>query len=138
LPVIKTLVEAGMLVVAAGGGGAPVYEHPTLGWEGVDAVVDKDLAAAVLARDLNASLLLILTDVDALYRDFGSPAQHEVRELSADEAEALLPELARGSMRPKLEASVAFVHETGGEVVVTSPSALEDALEGRAGTHIRP
>jgi carbamate kinase len=57
LPVIRTLVEAGMLVVACGGGGAPVYEHPTLGWEGIDAVVDKDLAAAVLARDLGAELL---------------------------------------------------------------------------------
>src|SRR6185312_5457049 len=60
LPVIKTLVENGVLVVACGGGGAPVYEHPSLGWEGVDAVIDKDLAAAVLARDLGAELLLIL------------------------------------------------------------------------------
>jgi len=134
---IRTLVEARTIAIACGGGGIPVSRREG-SLRGVDAVIDKDRASALLATELGAERLLILTDVDALYRDFGSPAQHEVRELSADEAEALLPELARGSMRPKLEASVAFVHETGGEVVVTSPSALEDALEGRAGTHIRP
>ena len=72
-PSIKALVEKGMLVIAAGGGGAPVYEHPSLGWEGIDAVVDKDLAAAVLARDVGAELLMILTDVDAVYADWGTP-----------------------------------------------------------------
>src|SRR4029077_13532573 len=86
LPVIKTLVERGVLVIACGGGGAPVYEHPTLGWEGIDAVVDKDLAAAVLARDLGAELLLILTDVDAVYADWGTPKQRALRALTADAA----------------------------------------------------
>ena len=86
LPVIKTLVESGVLVIAVGGGGAPVYEHPKLGWEGVDAVVDKDLAAAVLARDLGAELLLILTDVDAVYADWGKPTKRALSRISVDEA----------------------------------------------------
>src|SRR5437764_10613071 len=88
-PVITTRVEAGMLVTAGGGGGAPVYEHPTLGWEGIDAVIDKDLAAAVLARDLGAELLLILTDVDAVYADWGTPEQRPLSRLSADEAKQM-------------------------------------------------
>jgi succinyl-CoA synthetase beta subunit len=72
LEVIKRLVERGTLVIACGGGGAPIYDDPVKGWEGIDAVIDKDLAAAVLARDLGARLLLILTDVDAVYADWGS------------------------------------------------------------------
>src|SRR6185437_6651754 len=89
LPAIQTLLNAGMMVVACGGGGAPVYRHPTLGWEGVDAVVDKDLAAAVLARDLGAELLLVLTDVDAVYADWGTPEQRVLDRLTADEAERM-------------------------------------------------
>ena len=134
---IRALVEARTIAIACRGGGIPVSRREgTL--RGVDAEIDKDRASALLAAELGAERLLIVTDVDALCRDFGSPSEQEVRELSADDAEALLPELAEGSMRPKVEASVALVRATGGEVVVTSPSALEDALEGRAGTHIHP
>ena len=75
LRTIRRLLEAGTIVIACGGGGVPIHDDPVLGWEGVDAVVDKDLAAAVLARDLHATLLLILTDVDAVYADWGTPAQ---------------------------------------------------------------
>src|SRR4029077_1895522 len=75
LPSIRRLLDAGSVVIACGGGGAPIYDDPRLGWEGLDAVVDKDLAAAVLARDLGAELLLILTDVDAVYADWGTPQQ---------------------------------------------------------------
>ena len=138
LPVIKTLVEAGMLVVAAGGGGAPVYEHPTLGWEGVDAVVDKDLAAAVLARDLGATLLLILTDVDAVYADWGAPQQRPLRRLSIadavrmDEAKAF----GEGSMAPKIRAAVDFVRRTGGRAIITSLARGQAAVRGDAGTTI--
>src|SRR5439155_11667187 len=81
LVVIRTLVESGVLVVAVGGGGAPIYNDPRLGWAGVDAVVDKDLAAAVLARDLAAELLLILTDVDTVYTDWGKPTHTAIRRM---------------------------------------------------------
>ena len=138
LPVIKTLVDAGVLVIAAGGGGAPVYDHPQLGWEGVDAVVDKDLAAAVLARDLGAELLLILTDVDAVYLDWGKPTQRALGRITADEAERLdrQKEFGEGSMAPKIRAAVDFVRRTGGRAVITELARGRDAVRGNAGTTI--
>src|SRR5918912_3010318 len=79
--VIARLVRTGTIVVSCGGGGAPIYFDAALGWEGVDAVVDKDLAAAVLARELDAKLLLILTDIDSVYLDYGKPGQRALRTL---------------------------------------------------------
>ena len=137
LPAIRTLVEARTVAIACGGGGIPVARHEGQ-LRGVDAVIDKDRASALLAIELGAERLVILTDVDALYRGFGTSSEERVAELRADDAKALLPELAEGSMRPKIEGSVRFVRETGGEVILTSPGALEDALEGDAGTLIRP
>jgi carbamate kinase len=138
LPVIRTLVEAGTLVIACGGGGAPVYEHPTLGWEGIDAVVDKDLAAAVLARDLGAELLLILTDVDAVYADWGTPNQRALRRLGADEAVRMDRDGAfgEGSMAPKVRAAVDFVQRTRGRTINTALDRGRDAVRGEAGTTI--
>jgi len=138
LPAIKRLVESNMVVVACGGGGAPVYEHPTLGWEGIDAVVDKDLAAAVLARDLGAELLLILTDVDAVYADWGTPSQRPLRRLSVDEAVAMDARKAfgEGSMAPKIRAAVDFVRHTGGRAIITSLELGKEAVRGEAGTSI--
>jgi len=138
LPIIKTLVDSGVFVIAVGGGGAPIYEHPTLGWEGVDAVVDKDLAAAVLARDLGAELLLILTDVDAVYKDWGKPTQAPLVRISADEAEQLdrAGQFGEGSMAPKIRAAVDFVRRTGGRAVITSLPNGRDAVRGKAGTTI--
>jgi len=138
LPAIKRLVESNMVVVACGGGGAPVYEHPTLGWEGIDAVVDKDLAAAVLARDLGAELLLILTDVDAVYADWGTPSQRPLRRLSVDEAVAMDARKAfgEGSMAPKIRAAVEFVRRTGGRAIITSLELGKEAVRGEAGTSI--
>src|SRR5205814_9767760 len=103
---------------------------------GVDAVIDKDRASAVLAKALGVDRLVILTEVPAVYRHFGETNQEELRELSVTEAEALLPELAAGSMRPKVEASIAFVRATGHAALITSPAALGGAIEGRAGTRI--
>jgi carbamate kinase len=127
-----------MVVVACGGGGAPVYEHPTLGWEGIDAVVDKDLAAAVLARDLGAELLLILTDVDAVYAEWGTPRQRPLRQLSVDEAVAMDTQKAfgEGSMAPKIRAAVDFVRRTGGRAIITSLELGQKAVRGEAGTSI--
>jgi carbamate kinase len=138
LPVIKTLVDSGVLVIAVGGGGAPIYDHPVFGWEGVDAVVDKDLAAAVLARDLGAELLLILTDVDAVYLDWGKPTQRPLTRITPDEAERLDREkqFGEGSMAPKIRAAIDFVRRTGGRATITELARGRDAVRGKAGTTI--
>ena len=132
---IRALLAAGTIVVACGGGGIPATRRGAH-LAGLDAVIDKDRASSLLARELGADRLVILTEVDAVSSDFGGSKQKELRELSADEAEALVPELAAGSMRPKVEASVEFVRATGHAALITSPAALGEALEGRTGTRI--
>jgi carbamate kinase len=132
---IRSLLRGGAIAVACGGGGIPVARRDGR-LAGVDAVIDKDRASSLLARELDADRLTILTDVAALYRGFGTNRQEEVRELDADEAEALVPELAAGSMRPKVEAAVEFARATGHEALITSAAALASALEGQAGTRI--
>jgi len=131
LEVIRTLAEQNTLVIACGGGGIPVVRRGNR-LAGIDAVIDKDRASALLACGLEAERLLILTEVPAVYRRFGEPDQEELRELTGAEAETLLPELAEGSMRPKVEAALSF----GGETLITSIDALETALAGNAGTRI--
>jgi carbamate kinase len=138
---IRHLVERGTVVVAAGGGGAPIaWDAARGGWEGLDAVVDKDLAAAVLARDLGAELLLILTDVDAVYADWGTPAQRALSRLTVDEAERLdaAGAFGEGSMAPKVRAAVDFVQRTGGRAVITELHRGRDAVRGEAGTTVVP
>jgi len=135
LGAIKALLAAGTCAVACGGGGIPVaLRNGRLG--GIDAVIDKDRASALLARELGADRLVILTDVPALLRGFGTEAEEEVRSLGSAGAEELIAELAEGSMRPKVESSLEFVRATGGEALITSPAALADALAGRAGTRV--
>lgn len=138
LGVIRALAEQGTIVVACGGGGAPIYRHPVLGLEGIDAVVDKDLAATVLARDLGAELLIILTDVDAVYLDWGMPTQRALARLTVDEAEALdqSGSFGEGSMGPKVRAAVRFVRRTGGRAIITELKRGRDAVRGEAGTTI--
>jgi carbamate kinase len=133
LDVVKRLAARNTVVVACGGGGIPVVRRGDR-LTGVDAVIDKDRASALLARGLEAKRLLILTEVPAVYRNFGSAEQEEIRELSRADAERLLPELAEGSMRPKVESALAF----GGETLITSFPALDDALPGKGGTRIGP
>jgi carbamate kinase len=135
---IRRLVEAGTVIVACGGGGIPVYRDAILGWEGVDAVVDKDLAAAVLARDLGAQLLLILTDVDAVYTGYGTPDQRRLERLTVDEAAALdaAGTFGEGSMGPKVRAAADFARRTGGRAIITELSRGRDAVRGEAGTTI--
>jgi carbamate kinase len=130
---IRRLVEAGTVAIACGGGGIPVTEREGR-LSGVDAVIDKDRASALLARELEAERLIILTEVPAVYRNFGDSDQEEIRELSRADAEALLPQLSEGSMLPKIEAALAFA----GETLITSFDALEGALAGGAGTRVRP
>jgi carbamate kinase len=136
---IRRLLEGGTIVIAAGGGGCPVYIDPKLGIEGVDAVVDKDRAAQVLGSDIDASAFMILTDVDGVYRDFGKPSQELIREMTTAEARVLLDsgELGKGSMAPKVEAAVAFVESGGAVAHIGRLDAGLDVVEGRAGTTIR-
>jgi len=137
---VRELVLRGDIVIAAGGGGIPVYCDPVLGLEGVDAVVDKDRAAAILGREIGARILLILTDVDGVYENWGTDRARRIPELSIAQAESLVAgeSLGAGSMRPKLEAALDFL-ASGGEMAIIA--ALEDgpaALAGEAGTTIRP
>jgi carbamate kinase len=133
LDAIRRLVEAGTVTIACGGGGIPVARREGR-LSGVDAVIDKDRASALLARELGAERLIILTEVPAVYRSCGRQDQEEIRELSRNDAEALLPQLSEGSMRPKIESALGFA----GETLITSFDALEDALAGSAGTRVRP
>ena len=119
LEAIAALAERGLTVVCCGGGGIPVA-----GGEGVDAVIDKDLASALLGQGLAARRLVVLTDVDAVYRGFRTPDAAPLERLTAAEAEALLPELPAGSMGPKLRACLRFAQATGGEALITSPAGL--------------
>ena len=133
LDAIRALLGSGAIAIACGGGGIPVARKSGR-IAGVDAVIDKDRASAVLAKALGVDRLVILTEVPAVYRHFGETNQEELRELSVTEAEALLPELAAGSMRPKVEAAAEFARATGREALITSPAGLGEAIEGRAGT----
>jgi carbamate kinase len=135
LSAVQALLAAKTIVVACGGGGIPVAAGNGR-LSGIDAVIDKDRASALLAARLGAARLVILTEVSAVMRDFGTPAEAPIDAFSAAEAEALGPELPAGSMRPKVEASVDFVRATGGEALITSPDQLAAALAGRAGTRI--
>lgn len=138
LEVIRRLLDNGIVVVACGGGGVPIYRHERLGLEGVDAVVDKDLAAAVLASELGASLLLILTDVDAVYADYGTAHQRALRQLTIGDAERLdaAHAFGEGSMAPKVRAAVEFVRRTQGRAIITELSRGREAVRGEAGTTI--
>ena len=136
-PVIRRLVGEGVIVIAAGGGGVPVIEQgPRL--IGKEGVVDKDLAAMILARDVEASVLLILTDVPAVQRGFGTDRAESLRRLVPSDARELLEagEFGAGSMGPKVEAAVGFVEAGGDRAVIGALDDAVAALEGRAGTTI--
>jgi carbamate kinase len=136
LGAVRTLAAAGWIPIACGGGGIPVSSRNDR-LAGLDAVIDKDRASALLAVALEAERLVILTDVDAVYRGWGTDDREELRDLDGETAAALLPELAAGSMGPKVEASCRFAQATGGEALITSAAALADALGGRAGTRVK-
>jgi carbamate kinase len=129
LDAIRALAAGGAITIACGGGGIPVVKRGDR-LTGVDAVIDKDHASALLAKHLGAERLVVLTDVPAVYRHFGTERQAHVSELSLGEAKALLPELGEGSMRPKVEAAIAF----GGETLITS----FEGLAAGQGTRIGP
>jgi carbamate kinase len=138
LAVVRTLVERGTIVVAAGGGGPPVYDDPLLGLEGVDAVVDKDRVAAILASQLGAEVLMILTNVDAVFEGWGTPAPRPVPRMTVSQAEAMIAGggLDEGGMKPKVEAAAAFARDTGGRAIIARLSGGPAALRGETGTTI--
>jgi len=135
---VRQLVGEGKIVVAGGGGGSPVYRHPTFGWEGIDAVVDKDRVAGILATRLRADTLMILTNVDAVFTGWGTPTQRALRTLTVVEAERLLEGegLGKGSMQPKVEAGVKFVRAGGRRAVIADLGEGPAALRGETGTTI--
>ena len=135
--IIARLLEMGVLVIAVGGGGIPVVrEEDRL--RGVEAVIDKDLAAALLAERLDAQWLIILTDVPCAYQHFGTERQSPIGRISAAEARNLIDEghFASGSMRPKMEAAVRFAGQSGRQVIICDLPNLSEALAARAGTII--
>ena len=135
---IQLLVDLGTIVIAAGGGGVPVYVENDGTLEGVDAVVDKDRASAVLAHDIDAQTLLFLTDVDSVYLNYNKPGQQALTKISVAEANKYLDEgqFPSGSMGPKIEAAVSFLVCGGKEVIITSLDKAKHAILGNAGTKI--
>ncbi|MDP6484902.1 MAG: carbamate kinase, partial [Nitrospinota bacterium] len=137
LPVIRRLVNAGTIVITVGGGGIPVVRKDE-DYAGVDAVIDKDLASALLARNLNAYTFIILTTVDQVSLDFAKPTQRPLARITADEARAHLAngQFPAGSMGPKIEAALEFLEGNSGEVLITSLESLPKAILGETGTRL--
>ena len=136
--IIRELVEAGRIVIAAGGGGIPVIINGNGLFEGVEAVIDKDYAASLLAREVKADLFIILTAIERVFIDFGKPGQREVPVLTVDEARRHLADgqFPPGSMGPKIRAAVEYIEAGGREVLITKDSHLKAALINRSGTRI--
>jgi len=128
------------IIIAGGGGGIPVVRKPDNTFELVDAVIDKDRTACLIALEIQASHFFLLTGVPHVCLNFGTPRQESLYELTPDEAAAHLRagEFPAGSMGPKIEAAVAFTRATGGSAVITNADNISAALDGREGTRIRP
>jgi len=139
LEVIRRLVEARVTVIACGGGGIPVTRSSDGRLHGVEAVIDKDLASALLAERLGATRLVITTGVNGIYRDFLTEEREHLSEVTCAELERLAAagQFPPGSMGPKVEAALRFLEHGGDEVVVCHPDSLAQAWVGRAGTRIR-
>jgi carbamate kinase len=139
LEVIRSLVTHGILVVACGGGGIPVVRCGG-GLKGVEAVIDKDRASALLASRLGVDVFAISTDIDFVYLDYKKPTQRPLREVTASELETHYHagQFPAGNMGPKVESALRFLHAGGREVVITSYEHLNEAIVGPTGTHIIP
>jgi carbamate kinase len=138
--VVRHLVQEDYVVIAAGGGGIPVVADDNGILGGVAAVIDKDLASAVLAREIGADLLVISTTVEKVCLNFGTPGQRALDSMTVAEARRYMAEghFKPGSMLPKIEACVQFVTHSGREALITCPEALPAALDGRTGTRLVP
>jgi len=137
---IKSLVENGTIVIAVGGGGIPVYIDDKGNLEGLDAVIDKDLASAVLGNDIAAEILMILTSIDRVALNFGEKNERWLDRISVSEIELCFKQghFPPGSMGPKIKAAIQFIRNGGKQVIITSFHNAGRALEGNAGTLILP
>jgi len=135
---IRQTAASGAIVIAGGGGGVPVYRSKEGDLRGVEAVIDKDYTASLIAADLRADLFVILTGVDQVSVNFGKPDQKSIRSMDVREACAWQAggQFPEGSMGPKIRAAVEFVEKTGREVLITSSTRLVEAVRGKAGTRI--
>ncbi len=135
---ISMLVDAGIIVIAGGGGGIPIFVEEDGDFEGLDAVIDKDFTASLIGRNVGADTLVIATDIQNVSLDFNTDRQKDLDLITVDEAERYLGEghFLEGSMAPKIEASVEFLKAGGRRVIITSPDSLAQALRGEAGTTI--
>lgn len=137
---METLLEAGVVVVACGGGGVPVVQDEQGVWRGVEAVIDKDLASMRLAQEIKAQILLILTDVPAVYLGYGTSQQRDIARIGAGELREHLErgDFPAGSIGPKVEAAVAFVEGGGERAIISNINLAMDALKGKCGTLVVP
>ena len=135
---VKWLLEKGTIVICAGGGGIPtMYEPGKQRWlTGIEAVIDKDLASELLAREVNADLFVIATDVDGIYLDWGKPEQHKLTRVTPEELKSY--KFPAGSMWPKVDAAVQFVKKTGKRAAIGSLKDIEKIVAGEAGTNVYP
>ena len=135
---IKESAEAGHIVIACGGGGVPVVEKADGGVEGVEAVIDKDLTSSILATQIGAEILVILTEVPNVYQDFNTPEERPITAVTVEELREMQQSGAfpAGSMGPKVQAAVDFLDRGGKRAVITDPEHLLSALSGRGGTHV--
>jgi carbamate kinase len=138
--VIKDLLNSGVIVIASGGGGIPVVLDERGHIRGVEAVIDKDLAGEKLAESVDADLLMILTEVDQVYLNFGKKEQKGLRTIRLEEAKQYFQEgqFPAGSMGPKIEACIRFIEYGGKGAIITCLDCADDALDGKQGTHIVP
>lgn len=135
---ISRMVETAAVVIAAGGGGIPVVRSRDGQWRGIEAVIDKDFASALLAAELKADLFIVLTGVPKVAIDYGKPTQRNIDRMTADEAQKYFDEgqFPAGSMGPKMEAAIQFVRSSGRSVMITDVEHLREALEQREGTMV--
>ena len=137
---ISRMLESASVVIAAGGGGIPVVKGRDGQWRGIEAVIDKDYASALLAANLSADLFIILTGVPKVAIDFGKPTQRFVERMTVAEAEKHMADgqFPAGSMGPKVDSALQFVKATGKQVLITEVEVLREALDGKDGTLIVP
>ena len=135
---IRTLVHAGIVVLAAGGGGIPVFVDDNENFKGIDAVIDKDLTAAKLGRVIRADEYYIVTDIDQVYLNYGRDNQTPIEIMTDEEAKQYQEEghFQQGSMWPKIRSAIHFLKHHGKKVVITNIDNLQDAIDGKAGTSI--